>query len=245
MRKDVVLLLAPLPEGVLARFEAEFLHLRFVDGLDPVLLDQNLAETDIIFGLPPFKRLDDARQLSWVQLASAGVPRRLCPIAKNRGMLVTNLSGLYGPTIAEHALGMLTVLARNMHVAFRNQSARQWDRTVAKTMSDLHGKTLGIVGLGNIGLSIARLAQAYGMRVVGCRRRPQVTPYVDCVYPLDHLREMLAEADHLAVAAPLTPATEGMLGPAGFGALRPGAIYVNVSRGLIAQEAALCAALDS
>lgn len=110
-------------------------------------------------------------------------------------------------------------------------------------MTDLRGKTLGIVGLGNIGQNIARLAQAYGMRVVGCRRRDRHTPFVDRRYALGDLHAMLAEADVVAVAAPLTAQTHGMLGPAEFAAMKRGAIYVNVSRGGVAQEQALLAAL--
>src|SRR5262249_10495652 len=105
--------------------------------------------------------------------------------------------------------------------------------------------TLAVVGLGNIGQNIARLAKAFGMRVVGCRRTMRYTPYVDQLYPRDQLAAMLAEADYLAVAAPLTKETDALLGPAEFAATKRGAIYVNVSRGPVAQEAALVSALQS
>src|SRR5262249_12531576 len=160
-------------------------------------------------------------------------------------LLVTNLAGLYGPTIAEHALALMLMLARNLHVVLRNQPQRRWDRGVARTVADLHGKTLAVVGAGNIGQHIARLARASGMRGLACRRRDRPTPFVDRVYPLIDLRAMLAEADFVAVAAPLTRHTEGLLGPAEFGAMKRGAVYVNVSRGGVAQEAALREALAS
>jgi phosphoglycerate dehydrogenase-like enzyme len=173
------------------------------------------------------------------------VPQELCPPAKAQGITVTNLAGLYGPSIAEHALGMMTTLARNLQLVLRNQLQARWDRTVRETMFDLQCKTLAIVGLGNIGCSIARLARAYGMRVIGCRRRELACPHVDRVYPREELRTMLDEADVVAVAAPLTSHTEGMLGPAEFAAMKRGVIYVNVSRGPIAQEQALLDALRS
>jgi phosphoglycerate dehydrogenase-like enzyme len=112
-------------------------------------------------------------------------------------------------------------------------------------MADLAGRTLAVVGAGNIGQNIARLAKAHGMQTLGCRRRPHTTPYIDRIYPREELRAMLAEADFVAVAAPLTRETEGMLGAAEFAAVKPGAFYVNVSRGPVAQEAALLAALQS
>ena len=245
MSKLPVLILAWLPDEVLPRLSEEFPDLEFIDAREPAALDRHLRRAVITYGLPPVARLAEAPGLRWIQLISAGVPQALCPAARERGLLVTNLAGLYGPTIAEHALALMVMLARNLHAVLRNQQQRRWDRGVAHTMADLHGKTLAVVGAGNIGQHIARLARAYGMRVLACRRRDRPTPFVDRVYPLRDLRAMLAEADFVAVAAPLTRHTEGLLGPAEFGAMKRGAVYVNVSRGGVAQEAALREALAS
>src|SRR5262249_33901171 len=92
---------------------------------------------------------------------------------------------------------------------------------------------------------IARLARAYGMRVLGCRRRPRPAPFVDRVYPLNDLHALLAVADVVAVAAPLTAHTEGMLGPAEFRAMKRAVLYINIARGAVAQEAALLEALQT
>jgi phosphoglycerate dehydrogenase-like enzyme len=243
--KPSVVILAWLPDGVLPRLQAEFTDFDFIDAREPAGLDRSLHDAVITYGLPPVKRLGDAPGLRWIQLISAGVPQDLCPAACERGITVTNLAGIYGPSIAEHALGMMIVLARNLQVALRNQRQGRWDRDVARTMTDLHGKTLAVIGLGNIGRSIARLGRACGMQVIGCRRTDRPVPEVDRVYPCADRRAMLAEADFVAVAAPLTAQTEGMLGPADFAAMKRGAIYVNVSRGSIAQEAALLDALRS
>jgi phosphoglycerate dehydrogenase-like enzyme len=106
-------------------------------------------------------------------------------------------------------------------------------------MRDLHGKTLAIVGLGDIGRNIARLARAFGMRVVGCKRTLAPCPFVDQVYDRSEMAAMFAEADHAAIAAPLTADTDGLLGLAELQTLKPGAILVNVSRGPVVQEKAL------
>jgi phosphoglycerate dehydrogenase-like enzyme len=234
-----------LPAGTLDRFAAEFADYEFLDGQAPPTADTELGRAVITYGLPPVSRLPEARALRWIQLTSAGVPQDLCPPARRQGITVTNLAGLYGASIAEHAFGLMLILARNLHVAMRNQGERRWDRSVAHTMSDLHGRTLAIIGLGNIGRAIARLGRAFGMRVVGCRRTAQPAPFVDRTYPLSELRAMLGEADYVAVAAPLTPQTEGMLGPAEFAAMKRGVVYSNVSRGGVAQEQALLDALRS
>jgi phosphoglycerate dehydrogenase-like enzyme len=166
-------------------------------------------------------------------------------VAAQGGLTVTNLAGLYGQSIAEHALALMAILFRNLHTALRNQQARNWDRSVAHGMADLREKTLAVLGVGNIGQGIARLGQAYGMRVLGLRRRPRPAPCVDRIYPPAELHALLSEADVVAVALPLTRHTERMLGPAEFAALKRGALYINVSRGPVAQEEALLAALRS
>jgi phosphoglycerate dehydrogenase-like enzyme len=249
MDKVPTLILAWLPDGVLARLEADFPNCEFIDGRDAAVCDRHLRRVGITYGLPPVARLDEAAGLRWIQLISAGVPQDLCAkvlqrVADTPGsqLTVTNLAGLYGTTIAQHALALMLILTRNLHVVLRNQQAGRWDRDVAHTMSDLHGKTLAVVGLGNIGCGIARLARGFGMRIVGCRRTDKTAPFVDRQYPLAELHAMLAEGDYVAVAAPLTARTAGMLGPAEFAAMKPGAVYVNVSRGGVAQEQAL---LDS
>jgi phosphoglycerate dehydrogenase-like enzyme len=245
MSKPQVLVLAWLPDGALAQLAQAFPECDLHDGRDPAAFERHWSTATVTYGLPPLPRLAEAPGLRWIQLISAGVPQELCPPARARGLTVTNLAGLYGPSIAEHTLALMTVLARNLHVALRQQQARQWDRGVAETMTDLHGRTLALVGAGNIGQNVARLARVYGMRVLACRRTDRPTPFVDRVYPLRELHALLAEGDFVAVAAPLTAQTEGMLGPAEFGAMKRGAFYVNVSRGAVAQEAALLEALRS
>ncbi len=245
MTKPTVLVQAWLPEGKFEQLAGHFTAFDWIDGRTPAALEAGLPRADIVYGLPPLARLGEETPLRWFQLAGAGVPQDLCPIAQRRGLVVTNLAGLYGPSIAEHTLALMTLTARNLHLALRQQLQRRWDRALGSSMADLHGKTVAILGLGNIGQHVARLARAYGMRVVGCRRTSRFTPDVDQVYPMDCLHEMLAEADHVVVALPLTARTDGLLGPAEFAAMKRGVIFTNVSRGGIAQETALLDALRS
>jgi phosphoglycerate dehydrogenase-like enzyme len=245
MSKPRILVLAWLPEGKFEELQQRRPDFEWLDGRTDAGRDAHLARATITYGLPPVARVGDMPELRWIQLISAGVPADLCPAARQRNITVTNLAGLYGNSIAERAFAMMLFLAHNLHTAFRNQVECRWDRDVAAKMHDLAGRTLAIIGLGNIGQAIARLGRAFGMRVVGCRRTDALCPAVDRVYPLKDLRAMLAEADVLAVAGPLTARTEGMLGPAEFAALKPGVLYINVSRGPIAQEAALLDALRS
>lgn len=95
---------------------------------------------------------------------------------------------------------------------------------------DFHGKTMGLVGLGSIGSAIARLARAFGMRVLACRRTQKSSPFTDRIYPPQQICDMLGEADVVAVAAPLTAQTNGLLGPKAFAAMKKGTYLINVSR---------------
>jgi phosphoglycerate dehydrogenase-like enzyme len=245
MVKPTVLVLAWVPDGILAHWQKQFAGLEFIDGREPALLGKHLGRAEIIYGIPSVEQCAESGPLRWVQLTSAGVPQDLCALAEKRGLQITNLAGLYGPSIAEHAIGLMLMLARKFQIAVRQQVEQRWDRGVARSMSVIHGRTLAIIGLGSIGRSSARLAHAFGMRVLGCRRTDRPTPDVDRLYPCGQFREMLPEADFVAVAAPLTRHTESMLGRAEFQAMKRGAFYINVSRGGVAEESALLDALQS
>ena len=245
MSKPRLLVLSWLPDSHLPQLATRLPAFEWIDARDPAIFEKYLASANIVYGLPPIARIAEMTALHWIQLPWAGVPQDLCAVAQQRGFTVTNLSGLYGPSIAEHAFALLTMLTRNLHTALRQEVQGRWDRGVGKQMIDLHGRTLAVVGLGDIGRNIARLGRAHGMRVIGCRRSDRPTPGVDRVFPCKELLAMLAEADVVAVAAPLTVATTGMLGTAEFAAMKRGVLYVNVSRGGVAQEAALLEALRS
>ncbi len=246
MNRPTVVVLAWLPDGLFEQLQRDHADLDWRDARTPDGLNKHLREATITYGLPPVERLADMPGLRWVQLISAGVPPELCVAARQRGITVTNLAGLYGPSIAEHAFGLLILLTKNFHTAVRNQLREVWDRGVGDRIGVLYGKTLAVVGLGDIGRNVARLGRAFGMRVIGCRRRPELpAPEADRVYPVTQLRDMLTEADFVVVAMPLIASTEGLLGPGEFAVMKRGAIYVNVSRGPVAREEALVEALRS
>jgi phosphoglycerate dehydrogenase-like enzyme len=241
--KPFVLLATPLHASARGRLAREFPEVEAFDAADKPLLETHLPRATIAFGAIPAALVPRATNLRWIQLNSAGVPLDLCDALRGTGIQLTNLAGLYGPTIAEHTLGLMLMVARNLHRAMRQQQEHRWQRDLRETMVDLAGQTAAIFGVGNIGQHIARLCQAFGMHVRGCRRTPRATPCVDQLFGPTQLRELLTGADFVIVAAPLTRETDGMLGPAEFAAMKPGAFFINISRGKIAQEAALVNAL--
>lgn len=245
MTKPLILLTGKILNETPARLAKLFPDLRFVDARDGAVRDEHLPDATIMLGMPPIDRLGDAENLKWIQLLTAGVPRKLREPARKLGLTVTNLAGLFGPSIAEHVLCLMMTLSRHVHTAIRNQLDERWEKELAKVVRDIRGRTVGIIGLGDIGQCVGRLTQTHGMRVVGTRRRPQPTPFVDQVYPTQSLDKMLAEIDFLVVAAPLTPETEALIGAEEFARMKPGVFVVNVGRGPILQEAALIDALRS
>ena len=192
--------------------------------------------------VPSFmKVVVQAPRLQWLQMFSAGLDNPVFTMLRDRGVLVTHAAGSSGIPIAHTVMMHLVAMcrgSRELHVA---QGEHRWaDRDVV----DVEGRTGGIVGLGGIGAHVARLAPAFGMRAIGLRRSP--TGDEPCeTWPTSRLHEMLRVVDDLVLTAPLTPETRGMIGPAEFAALRPGAHLVNVARGELVDEVALVDALRS
>ncbi|MEW6296905.1 MAG: D-2-hydroxyacid dehydrogenase [Thermodesulfobacteriota bacterium] len=208
-----------------------------------------LADADVLFAVrfsPEDFRV--ARQLKWLHLASAGATHVLFPEMIASDIVVTNSRGLYGIPIAEHVLGMMIILARKLHEAYRFQLEGKWARREMfaryPTFSELYGQTAGIIGLGDIGLAVAERVKALGMRVIASKRRVGAPPAcVDELLGPEGLPRLLRESDFVIIAAPLTPETRGLIGERELRMMKPSAYIMNVGRGAIIQEAVLIRAL--
>ena len=146
-------------------------------------------------------------------------------------------------------MALILALARRLPEARDNQAKHHWRGMIgdlARREDELGGKTLLIVGLGQIGGRIAELAKAFDMRVIGLRRDPAAgSGAADAAHPMDALKAWLPEADFVTLACPLTPETENLIDAAALGLLKPGAYLINVARGRVVDEAALVAALTA
>jgi phosphoglycerate dehydrogenase-like enzyme len=208
-----------------------------------------LADAEVVFSVrfsPDDLRV--AKRLKWLQLSSAGATHVLFPEMIASDVIVTNSRGLYGVPIAEHLIGMMIILARQLHTAYRFQLEGKWPREEmfarSPTFLELHGSTAGIIGLGDIGLAVAERAKALGMRVLASKRHVGARPAcVDELLGTDGLSYLLRESDFVIIAAPLTPETQGLIGEAELRAMKPTAYIFNVGRGAILQEAVLVRAL--
>lgn len=202
-------------------------------GQAEVLLDFPQNETRSILELAP--------KVRWVQTTSAGVG----PLVQRLGLqdsdlIVTTASGIHAQPLAEFVFAALLFYTKELGRLREEQRTHQWHRFAGV---ELAGQTMAIIGPGRIGREIARIARAFRMRVVAmardCDPARAESLGVDRLYSRQDLHSMLAEADCLAVCAPLTPETEDLLGAPEFAALKPGAVFVNIGRGAIVDERAL------
>jgi phosphoglycerate dehydrogenase-like enzyme len=177
--------------------------------------------------------------LEWFHSCFAGTDDRVFDTLRERGVTITTGAGGSAPSIAQTVMLYLLALSRDLPRLTRAQNARRWEQ---QPSVDLAGMHLGIVGLGSIGAEVARLAAAFEMKVTGVRRTVRGDEPCE-TWTGDRLPELLAWADVIVVAAPLTDATRRMFDAKAFAAMRPGAWFVNVGRGEIVDEPALVGAL--
>lgn len=185
-----------------------------------------------------------APRVRWVHSASAGVENVLFPALIESPVPVTNSRGLYSDALAEFVMAAVLFFAKGLRRMVRSQQEGRWDPFDVELIED---RWLGILGYGDIGRAIARRARAFGMKIAALRRRVELSqddPLVDRLLGAGQLRELLALSDYLVICLPLTRDTGGLLGEAELGAMKPGAVLINVGRGAVVQEGALVRALE-
>ncbi len=197
-----------------------------------------LAEILYCWG-PPRSLLAGGTRLRWIQSMGAGVERLLVPELP-AGVRITRAAGIFGPWMAEYTLGWCLWITQRMDGFRASQRQGRW---VPVDPVPLRGQTLCVVGLGDIGRTIAKLARALGMQVIGVTRSGRASRDAVRVYRTTALRAALARADFVVLTLPLSEETRGLLGPLELAAMKPTAWLLNLARGPILQEAALLDAL--
>ena len=186
-----------------------------------------------------------APHLRWLHGVGAGVEQFALAGVRADRVVVTNSSGLGSASMAEFAIGRLLAIWKRFDEILEHQRRRDYVRCYGRTFM---GSTVGIVGLGNIGVAIAERVHALGGRVLGLKRsfRPGMSsPAADELFGLEGLHEMLARSDAVIVAAPATKETRHLIDKAAFGAMRPGTAFMNLARGSLVDEEALIEAAKS
>ncbi|KAF5840915.1 hypothetical protein DUNSADRAFT_15114 [Dunaliella salina] len=191
------------------------------------LSESQLADVDILaisgVGANAAKKADVQevwpmlKGLKWIYSSSAGLENLLFPELIESPVLLTNAKGVYSNSLAEYALTACNWFAKDLPRLQRAKAARNWD---PYEVEELRGKTMGVVGYGDIGQSCARLARAFKMHVVGLRRRAELSEkekregLVDAMYTPNQLTELMSRSDYVVMSTPYTPQTEKLVNAA-------------------------------
>lgn len=232
---------APLREDHLAQIRSVDPRVEAEAGRDQSRALAAAPDLEVLVGWRvPEPVIGAARRLRWFHSLAAGVDHMIEVLDPR--VVITSSSGIHAVPISEHVFAMALMWVRSIHVAHRNQVTHTWDRPAA-VGDELHGRTLGVLGLGEIGREIARLGRAFGMCIIGTKRTPEPVDGVERVYGPDDTDAVVAQSDVLVIALPLTAATRDLIGEAQFRLIKPGAFLVNIGRGEIVEEEAMVRAL--
>ena len=202
-----------------------------------------IGDADAYYGNMTPALLTGGKKLRWVQATSAGLDGFYFPELRNSDVVVTNIRGIYSDVIADHVFAMILSFARGLHHFVRAQAERKWQK--GAPVIHLGGTTLGVVGLGGIGLAVAQRGPVFGMRVLGMDPAPKGKPdYIERIYGPDGLREMLGASDFVVICVPHTPETDRLFNADLLRAMKKTAILINIGRGKVVDLQALTEALQ-
>ncbi len=183
-------------------------------------------------------------KLQWMHSRSVGLERTLFPELSENSVVLTNGRGVFSASLGEFVLATILYFAKDFRRMVRNQMAAKWEQFDVDTIS---GKTVGIVGYGDIGRAVAGRVRPMGVKVLALKRHvsSEPDPLIEQPCSPDRRIEMLAHCDYVVVAAPLTGETRGMIAEPEFAAMKPTSVVINVGRGPVIKEDALISALSS
>ena len=189
---------------------------------------------------------ENAKTLKWINFRTSGIDKALKHGGFLPGTVVTNATGLSAPTLSEHAFSLFMFLARNFRATEEASPRHDWIRDgVSPSVFSFAGRTMAILGMGQIGQSMARKAKAFEMKVIAVSRDYKPDDSVDEVFPRERVKEALAQADAVLISMPSIPETHGFMDADKLSAMKKSAYLVNIARGALVNEPDLIAACKS
>lgn len=166
--------------------------------------------------------------IEWVHVRSAGIDFLVSDELSHAPVTVTNAKGQFSSSLAEYTMMACSYFAKDLPRLMKQKKTKNWEKY---DVEELRGKTLGIIGFGDIGRACARIAHVYGMRIVALRRNPKLSaqdPYCSVVYGTDKnsLNQLMSESDYIVCSAPSTVETRGMVNADAFNAVKDGAVFM-------------------
>lgn len=206
------------------------------------------ADVLVVSGFWDNAFLEKAERLKFIQVCAAGFDQFDQQAIRMAGVRLANSAGVNANAVSDHAIALLLGLTRQIHVARDNQKSCHWRgmiSEISRREDELPGKTMLIYGTGRIGSRIGRLAQAFGMNVIGIKRN--LSAPVDGIAELHGPEDFIAllpRADVVVLACPLTDDTRGLMSASAFAAMQPSSYLINVARGGCVDQLALVTALE-
>jgi len=188
--------------------------------------------------------------IEWVHVRSAGIDFVVSEaldelVETNPNLKITNAKGQFSSSLAEYAMMACSYFAKDLPRLLKQKQNKNWEKY---DVEELRGKTMGIVGYGDIGRAVCKLAHVYGMNIVALRRNPKLSAndeYCNVVYGTDKasLNKLMSESDYIVCSAPSTVETRGMVNADAFAAVKEDAVFINLGRGPVVDEDAMVEAL--
>lgn len=245
MRKRTLVVTHNLEAGLLEQIKAVIPDWQVISGKDKEVWQNYIKDAEIIAGWKKGLEvvcLAPDSKLKWFQSWSAGVNSLPLDQMEAKGISLTSANGVHTYPISETIFALMLSLTRKIHTYVKNQQAKVWHHAHMKL--EIHEKTIGIIGVGAIGRETAKIAKAFGMNVLGVRHSGRPADFVDEMYTVNQLNEVLPQCDYVVVALPLTKGTYHLFGKEQFEQMKSSAFFINIGRGDIVVEEELAAALQ-
>lgn len=239
-----VLVLLPVNENQKKLIESASPNSEYIYESIKTVDKKTVQEAEVIIGNPPADMLINSSNLKWLQLNSAGSDAYIKEGILKKEAKLTNASGAYGLAISEHMIGVLLQIYKKLHLYRNNQKLHLWkDEGEVKT---IYNSKILIIGLGDIGEEFAKRAKAFGAYTIGVRRKNTEKPdFIDELYLMDKIDELLPKADVVMLCMPSTKETYKMFSKDKFMLIKKGAVLLNAGRGNVLDTEGLCDLVES
>lgn len=208
--------------------------------------EKDSYDCEVIIAMPNFiseENLDKYKNVKWIQITTAGFDSSDLDYARNRGIILTNARDVYSVAIAEDVILKILVLNRNVKRYLENMKTGTWEPNYFEP--ELYGATIGIIGMGSIGIEIAKRIQSFGTKVIGHRRNKKAENFFDEIYVGDDgLNHLLQESDYVILAVPLNDGTRDLINYDKLKLMKKNAILINIARGEVVVQDDLIKALQ-
>ncbi len=198
-------------------------------------MEKLIEDTDILITFKFDKEmLEKAKKLKWIQALSAGVENYPLEEIRKKDIIITNGKGIHKIHMAEYAICVIIMLSRNMHRMIKNKNDKKWERNI--NQGEINGATLGILGLGSIGMEVAIKAKFMGMKTIGVKTNKSEADYVDKIYTPDNMSQVFLESDYIINLLPSVARTYKIINKKYFDLMKKEACFINMGRGSTVNE---------